>query len=634
MNGSIILEISRDDRRIRVSVHEKNNSIEKTLLPYDEYEVDWVQVETCCSEVIGLLGRANKRAQVAPEILSGLKKSGQVLFDLLIPSKVRERLSSTTAVNLTLHLDDKLVHIPWELLFNGRDFLCRRFGIGRIVKTRQTLTSLANRTLRLPFKLLVLADPQGDLGASYREGIEVRDLLDDKAETFHVDFKSHPLDVSYVKKNLRDYDIVHYAGHADYHSEDPSDSGWLLTDGRLRAKEISAMGGLDPMPSLIFSNACQSGQSGDWQIQEGYEQRVFGLANAFLLSGVQHYIGTFWEILDEPSLYFAKSFYSLLAQGETVGEALRRAREDLIETFGEETIVWASYMLYGDPSFTFSSAEREVSIKPTKQEAAHAELGQMVRGETVVLAADKKAWTSPYLYTGFGILLLVLAFLGYSHLYPIFKGGKSSFSLASLLPASSPAVTNGSLSNAPITLSMNIIGQRKETDGTYTEVFVREGGILRSRDNFQVHLQTDRPSYLYILLYDSQGKASQLFPHPKIDQPGYVEASKRVVVPDKNLWFWLDENTGTETIYVLASEKPMSDIVGLMGEMEAARSGEQRRISQEIRDKIKFVQRGVGGISKGKAATYTLSDGQVIEKVTEVVSGTGAVVRAVSFKHR
>ena len=78
----------------------------------------------------------------------------------------------------------------------------------------------------------------------------------------------------------------------------------------------------------------------------------------------------------------------------------------------------------------------------------------------------------------------------------------------------------------------------------------------------------------------------------------------------------------------------MSDISGLINKMEAASSDERRRISQEIRDKIKLVQRGVGGISKGKAATYTLSDGQVIEKVTEVVSGVGAVVRAISFQHR
>ncbi len=45
-------------------------------------------------------------------------------------------------------------------------------------------------------------------------------------------------------------------------------------------------------------------------------------------------------------------------------------------------------------------------------------------------------------------------------------------------------------------------------------------------------------------------------------------------------------------------------------------------------------ERGVGGITKGQAVTYMLSDGKKIQKVTEVVTGTGSVVRAVSFQHR
>jgi hypothetical protein len=45
-------------------------------------------------------------------------------------------------------------------------------------------------------------------------------------------------------------------------------------------------------------------------------------------------------------------------------------------------------------------------------------------------------------------------------------------------------------------------------------------------------------------------------------------------------------------------------------------------------------ERGVSGITKGQSATYTLSDGKKIQKVTDVVTGTGSVVRAVSFQHR
>jgi hypothetical protein len=166
-------------------------------------------------------------------------------------------------------------------------------------------------------------------------------------------------------------------------------------------------------------------------------------------------------------------------------------------------------------------------------------------------------------------------------------------------------------------------------------VLVSEGSVLRSYDNFQVHLETNRPAYVYILLYDSQGIASQLFPDPKIDQRGFLEQGKRVVVPARDLWFWLDEHTGTETIYVLTSEKPMSDIQGLLAKMAAVDDASgKNRVAQEIKQRIAIVQRGVGGITKGQAVTYTLSDGKKIQKVTEVVTGTGSVVRAMSFVHR
>ena len=372
-NGEIVLEASRENGGVKICVYERGEGGERTLRPYENVAVDWPQIDAIRHEIITLLNRANRRAKVTAEILDGLKKSGQLLFDLLIPNKAREKIGASDARHLVLYVDDKLVHIPWELLFDGKQFFCRRFAMGRIVSTRQAPTSLARRALKAPHKMLILADPRGDLDASYREGMEIRNYLDDKRERFHVDFKSDPVDVSFVKKNLRDYDIVHYAGHGDYHADNPAESGWLLKDDRLKASDVSAMGGLQPMPSLVFSNACQTGQTGEWQIHDGYERQIFGLANAYLLAGVQHYIGTFWEILDEPSGYFAKRFYSFLAQGAAVGEAVRRARLELIDAYGEETIVWATYMLYGDPSFEFAVADQGILISPPPRQAAPAQ---------------------------------------------------------------------------------------------------------------------------------------------------------------------------------------------------------------------------------------------------------------------
>jgi tetratricopeptide (TPR) repeat protein len=64
-------------------------------------------------------------------------------------------------------------------------------------------------------------------------------------------------------------------------------------------------------------------------------------------------VGTFWDILDDPGHDFALAFYKETIAGASVGEAVRRARLHLVDKYGEETIVWASYMVYGDPTFSY-----------------------------------------------------------------------------------------------------------------------------------------------------------------------------------------------------------------------------------------------------------------------------------------
>src|SRR5262249_36891357 len=111
-----------------------------------------------------------------------------------------------------------------------------------------------------------------------------------------------------------------------------------------------------------------------------------------------------------------------------------------------------------------------------------------------------------------------------------------------------------------------------------------------------------RPTSIFFSMTVGTGLASS-FPTPKIDQQGFLEQGRKVVVPSRDLWFWLDENTGTETIYVLTSEKPMSDIQGLLAKMETVDDASKNRVAQEIKQRIAIVQRGVGGITKGQVVT-------------------------------
>ncbi len=79
-------------------------------------------------------------------------------------------------------------------------------------------------------------------------------------------------------------------------------------------------------------------------------------------------------------------------------------------------------------------------------------------------------------------------------------------------------------------------------------------------------------------------------------------------------------------------ERSHGDLVVLLS-MACGYLSQSKDIISLLRKKA-VMQRGVGGITKGQGVTYTLSDGKKIQKMTDVVTGTGSVVRAVSFQHR
>lgn len=369
------LEVSREQDKVKVSGHEKTEGKERTVIHYDDAQISAAEIDTCCNEVTRLLNQANQQGKVSKDILVGLQRTGKRLYEGLLTEKAREQLAATKAEELIVNIDDQLVHIPWELLYDGTQFLCQRFSMGRLVRTRQALEGIKTRQVALPLKMLIISNPRKDLPRAHQEGLQLAAQADREEGLITANHKTDHVAVEEVKKSLPHYDLVHFAGHADYDPSDPSRSGWLLTDGKITSKTIKEHAQTGTMPALVFSNACHSGQTEKWSIDAHFENKIYGLANAFLISGVQHYIGTFWAIQDEAGSLFAFEFYSRLLQGNTVGDAVRQAREALIRKYGEDTIVWASYMLYGDPSYRYfdreeSARERKAPAKGSAEAAA------------------------------------------------------------------------------------------------------------------------------------------------------------------------------------------------------------------------------------------------------------------------
>jgi class 3 adenylate cyclase/CHAT domain-containing protein/tetratricopeptide (TPR) repeat protein len=366
------LEISQEEDHLKISATEGSAGEVSTIRHYEEMPIPRGRIGGLCREIVETLNSVNRRGRLTREVLIKLREVGQLFCDELFTPEVKEKVRKAESDHLILQLDDQLVHIPWELIHDGQQFLCQKFNMGRLVKTRQTVLRTRARSLGRPFKMLVLVDPRGDLEGAYREGTELRDFMDRFKDYVSVSSRSSDITADFIRQKIRNFDLIHFAGHAEYHPENPADSGWRLSDGIFSARDIMKLSGTAAMPALVFSNACQSARTDEWRIKEAFQDEIFGLANAFILSGVKHYIGTFWEILDEPSSRFALECYRHALSGMTVGEAVRQARLSLIKDYGEETIVWASYLLYGDPTFNYTDQvmATEAGAEPAQPEKA------------------------------------------------------------------------------------------------------------------------------------------------------------------------------------------------------------------------------------------------------------------------
>lgn len=308
---------------------------------------DGARTQTLARAVVATLRRATHERALADRNLADLRQAGEALYLALLPGEVREALRVHKGP-LQLELDEHLVTVPWELLFDGELFLCRRCDVGRVVATPQPLRGQPARSVARPLRMLVLAsDPGGTLPAVAAEGEALCTAMDVQGGVMAMLMAD--ADPEQVRRHLKDYDAVHFAGHAHHDPATPAASGWRLRGGDFTANDVVALAGGSPLPLIVFANACRSTETDAWVGDD--PGKVYGLANAFLLAGVRYYVGTQWDVTDGSGQELGVRFWAGIADGLAVGAALRRARDEVATASGEGALGWAPYVLYGDPSF-------------------------------------------------------------------------------------------------------------------------------------------------------------------------------------------------------------------------------------------------------------------------------------------
>ncbi len=346
------LEIFKQESSLKMGLFTQNEPV-ATLKHYSQVPVSFTEISDLCSEMISILNRAVRCESAKAEQIKNMYKVGQLLWDHLLSRSIKEKLKNSLVSELTLSLDEELIQIPWELIFDGTQFLCLKFSLGRLVRSKGDLVTLRYRGLSDNIRMFILANPTGDLRSAYSEGLNIKNQFAHKKGRVHVDFKSTSIDKAYVKKNICDYDIVHFAGHCEFDKKNAQHSGWMFSDGVFKVEEILKMGQSCDLPALIFSNACHSAELAPELINHEYQEANFNMAGAFLFAGVRHYIGAIRKIEDTASLEFARKFYIQLLSGSSVGDALRIAKLKLIKDHGLSSLHWVNYLLYGDPGFIF-----------------------------------------------------------------------------------------------------------------------------------------------------------------------------------------------------------------------------------------------------------------------------------------
>jgi len=349
-DNPIFIEASHDGEKLIFGLRHQHD----TVWNYEDVRVPMSFIGERCHEMIhqiNILSRTGEQWQ----LMSSLITMGRQLCDMLIPAQFKEILGDAKGNHLCLTIDEYLVHIPWELLCVSDQFLCEQFNMGRLVKIKQKINISSNRQINDPVRLWIVCAPHTDLKNTGWEGDEICRQVDKINMECGVsiwaslDSEKSCLD---IKNNIKSYDFIHYAGHGKYDDLEPGKSGWRLIDGTFTANDIDSIAGGRPMPAMVFSNACQSARTEQWDKQHQMNQASFGLVNSFIRSGVKHFIGPFWEIPDEPASQFSILMYRFLTGGNSIGQAIRLAREEM-KRISPSDASFASYVLYGDPSIRY-----------------------------------------------------------------------------------------------------------------------------------------------------------------------------------------------------------------------------------------------------------------------------------------
>ena len=224
--------------------------------------------------------------------------------------------------------------LPWGLL-------ARRAGWEAPLVTVPAL-GLLERVLGRPASdgtgALVVGNPTGELRYAQEEARRVARILGTRP------LVGRRATRQAILSRLGEVGLAHFATHAYFAAGSPLDSGIVLADGVLTAREILERG--LRAPEFLALSACQTGMAGSLGGDE-----MAGLSQALLYAGARSLLVSLWTVNDLATAHLMTGFYHRWRkEGQDKATALRDAMDATRQARPEwaHTYYWGAFTLVGD----------------------------------------------------------------------------------------------------------------------------------------------------------------------------------------------------------------------------------------------------------------------------------------------
>ena len=201
-------------------------------------------------------------------------------------------------------------------------------------------------------------------------------------------------------------------------------------------------------------------------------------------------------------------------------------------------------------------------------------------------------------------------------------------------------VTSDKLS--PVDFKVTAI-YRSQGKGNFKEL--AEGSVLKSGDHYKIIFTPAEDCYVYVFQMDSSNALFQLFPLKAfagvtLNHESPVKAGETYFIPASDKSFFLDEKTGTETIYFMVTRQ--KDIVIEQEYQAMLLAQQQNQFAQAQKMQVALIQaaksvrerKGIGGVKSDVPDVMTLDDGEQFSLLHSALNDMcNGCVSVLSFEH-